>query len=65
MTATRWRKRDCASSPQGASRTALYTPWTVEAGPLTSTLRLRRAALLDGFAGTVAALRGESEPPLT
>ena len=37
----------------------------VEAGPLSSTLRLRRAALLDGFAGTVEALRGVPEPPPT
>ncbi|TDM83040.1 AMP-dependent synthetase, partial [Lactobacillus crispatus] len=41
----------------------LRTPWTVEDGLLTPTLKLRRAVLLDRFAGTVAALRGEPEPP--
>lgn len=41
----------------------LRTPWTVEDGLLTPTLKLRRAVLLDRLAGTVAALRGEPEPP--
>ena len=41
----------------------LRTPWTVEDGLLTPTLKLRRAVLIDRFAGTVAALRGEPEPP--
>ncbi|MHB2210793.1 AMP-dependent synthetase/ligase [Methylobacterium sp. CM6257] len=54
---------DCPRAARVQAVRLLRAPWTVEAGLLTPTLKLRRAALLDRFADAVAALRGEPEPP--